>query len=170
LPVSPKITTRLYPVQFGEVRDRLAADLAANYDFALHLGQAPGSSLIRLEQVAINVGGDVGQTPDRYFTLCDDGPMAYRAPLPLDVWRRKLREAGLPVEVSYHAGTYLCNATLYWSCHLGQQMGLKTRSAFVHLPLELSQVLHGSLDQPSLPASVTAEALRLMLSELEQMD
>ena len=76
LPASPKITTRLYPVDFSQVRQRLADDLAANYDFALHLGQAPGSALIQLEALGVNVGGDVGQSPDQYYPLTDDGPEA----------------------------------------------------------------------------------------------
>src|SRR4051812_15741003 len=66
LPVEPAITTRLYPVDFATMKERLASDLAANYDFALHLGQAPGSTRILLESVAINIGGSSSQSPDQF--------------------------------------------------------------------------------------------------------
>ena len=40
LPIAPEITTRLYPVDFGVMKSRLADDLHGNFDYALHLGQA----------------------------------------------------------------------------------------------------------------------------------
>ena len=46
LPPEPKVVTRRYPVDFASARTRLFEDLAANYDFALHLGQSPGSSRV----------------------------------------------------------------------------------------------------------------------------
>ena len=47
LPTNLKVVTRRYPVDFEAARSRLLDDLAANYDFALHLGQAPGISPLR---------------------------------------------------------------------------------------------------------------------------
>ena len=41
LPDSPRIVTRRYPVDFSQARGKLLEDLAANYDYALLLGQAP---------------------------------------------------------------------------------------------------------------------------------
>ena len=35
-----RITTRRYPVDLFELRQRLTSDLAADYDYAIHLGQA----------------------------------------------------------------------------------------------------------------------------------
>jgi pyroglutamyl-peptidase len=166
LPSEPQITTRLYPVNFMKVKERLAKDLEANYDFALHLGQAPGSTRIQLESHAINVGGSAMQSPDTYRTLVDDGPVAYRSPLPLGPWASMLRDARIPAEISYHAGTYLCNATLYFSCFLVEQMALKTKSAFIHLPLDVSQTAAQAQHMAALPASTSAEGLRLILAEM----
>ena len=39
LPEQPQVTTRLYPVDFSEMKERLEADLSAKFDFALHVGQ-----------------------------------------------------------------------------------------------------------------------------------
>jgi pyroglutamyl-peptidase len=166
LPSEPAITTRLYPVNFAKVKERLAKDLEANYDYALHLGQAPGSTRIQLESHAINIGGSAMQSPDTYRSLVDDGPVAYRSPLPLGNWASMLRDARIPAEISYHAGTYLCNATLYFSCFLAEQMALNTKAAFMHLPLDVSQTAAQAQHMAALPATTSADALRLILCEM----
>ncbi|HVX64126.1 MAG TPA: pyroglutamyl-peptidase I [Pirellulales bacterium] len=165
-PTQPAITTRRYPVDFQAAKERLAQDLKANYDYALHLGQAPRSATIRLEEIGLNVGGGCHEPVERLHPLAADGPTAYRTSLPLGDWSAKLRQAGIPSQVSYHAGTYLCNAMLYWSHYLSEQLGLRTRSAFIHLPLDISQTLGEREELPSLPAGVSAAALRLILNEL----
>ncbi|HTQ39828.1 MAG TPA: pyroglutamyl-peptidase I [Pirellulales bacterium] len=166
LPEEPQITTRLYPVDFSEMKDRLAADLSSNFDYALHLGQAPGSSRIQLEAIGLNIGGSSSQSPDQFRTLTDDGPVAYRSELPLADWAVKLRRAGIPTQVSYYAGTYLCNATLYWSHYLAERMSLSTLAAFIHVPLDISQVVNEPHGTAALPVAVSANAVRLILEEL----
>ncbi len=168
LPAEPAITTRLYPVDLVAVRERLAKDLSGNFDYALHLGQAPGSTRLQLESLAINVGGSSQQTPEEYRPLLVGGPAAYQSPLPLGDWAIMLRNAGVPAGVSYHAGTYLCNATLYFSCYLAEQLALKTRSAFVHVPLDVSQTASQQYPSASMPVSVSAQGLRLILNEMAQ--
>ena len=166
MPVEPEITTRLYPVDFAAVKQRLATDLQAGYDFALHLGQAPGSTRIQLESIAINVGGSSHQSPEEFRPLVDPGPVAYRSPLPLAAWATQLRNADIPAEVSYHAGTYLCNATLYFTCYLAERMELTTKAAFIHLPLDPSQTAMQAQHMASLPAATSAAALRVILKGL----
>ena len=165
-PDQPQITTRLYPVDFSVMKERLASDLSGNFDYALHLGQAPGSSRIQLEAIGLNIGGSSSQSPDQYRPLIDEGPVAYRTNLPLADWAVKLRRAGVPAQVSFHAGTYLCNATLYWSHFLTQRMSLKTQSAFIHVPLDISQVVNEPHGTASLPSHISAQAIRLILDEL----
>lgn len=166
LPPEPQVVTRLYPVDFKQVRTRLEADLAADYDFALHLGQAPGIGRIHLEAVGINVGGHSALLPDQYQPLVEQGPVAFRTALPLSDWAGKLREHGIPAQVSYHAGTYLCNATLYLTHYFAQLRGWKTHAAFIHLPLAPEQVLEERQDYPSLPTPMVAAGLRLILGSL----
>lgn len=166
LPAEPTLVTRLYPVDFAAVKERLANDLRANHDFALHLGQAPGSTRLQLESIAINMGGSSAQRADQFRPLVEGGPVAYQSSLPLGAWAVRLREACVPAEISYHAGTYLCNATLYFSCYLSERMGLKTQSAFVHLPLDPVQTAEQAQGMASLPTSLSAEGLRMILAEL----
>jgi pyroglutamyl-peptidase len=169
LPSQPAVTTRLYPVDFAAVKEKLAGDLRANFDYALHLGQAPGSTRIQFEAFAVNVGGSSHQSPDQFRPLVDGGPAAYRSALPLADWSAQLRDRGIPAQVSYHAGTYLCNATLYFSCYLAERMGLKTRATFVHLPLDMSQTASQAQDMASLPAATSADALRIVLGDLARV-
>lgn len=167
IPGSPRVVTRRYPVDFEKAKARLAEDLAANYDYALHLGQAPGIGRIHLEAIGLNIGGHSSQLPDQFGVLVDDGPVSYRTKLPLASWAGKIREEGIPAQVSYHAGTFLCNAVLYLSQHLAEKGRLKTRSTFIHLPLAPQQVFGERQDLPSLPPEMCADAIRVILRQLD---
>ncbi|MBC8355533.1 MAG: pyroglutamyl-peptidase I [Planctomycetes bacterium] len=160
------ITTRLYPVDFDTVAHRLRNDLEADYDFALHLGQAPGAALVKLEAIGLNVGGRSEQRPEEFHRLVEDGPVAYQSALPLAAWSNILRSEGIPTAVSYHAGSYLCNATLYLSHFFAETMNLKTQTAFVHLPLDFSQTLKQGKELPGLPSSVAGRALHIVVKQL----
>jgi pyroglutamyl-peptidase len=166
LPTGAKLTTRRYPVDFQSMRERLAADLRENYDYALLLGQAPGSARIRLEAIGINVEGNAERPPESFQPLVPEGPAAYRTDLPLGDWVLALRNAGIPAAVSYHAGTYLCNAALYLTHHFTRQHRWITKSAFIHLPLDVTQSVRSDKELPAIPASMSADALRLIIEDL----
>ncbi|QDU77577.1 Pyrrolidone-carboxylate peptidase [Bremerella volcania] len=125
-------TTEILPVDYNLAEPRLG-DLHADwFDFALHLGQSPRIDEYQLEMVALNLKSDP-KTPTS--PLSPFGPTAFASQLPLDTWCQDLREHDLPASVSFHAGTYLCNATYYWSMEIYRQRGLSDRSLFVHVPL-----------------------------------
>ncbi len=166
LPEQPSVTSRLYPVNLAEMRKQLSDDLDGDFDYAVHLGQAPGSTRISLEAVGLNLVGPDPPSIEPRVPLVADGPVAYQTPLPLDQWATKLRQAGIPCGVSYHAGTYLCNATLYLSQYLADHRPSKTQPIFIHLPLELSQVVEDGKDAPALPRTTMAAAVRMLLDEL----
>lgn len=163
LPAEAQVTTRLYPVDYDELRPRLAMDLATPYDVVLHLGQAAGASSLHLEQFALNARRQRLQTSDLVLPLESEGPAAYRSNLPLAAWTRGLRETGVPAELSLHAGDYLCNAAMYWSHYLIEAAGRQPNVAFVHVPIDISQAIHCERETPSLPTEITATALRLLV-------
>ena len=166
MPETPKIVTRLYPVDFDKARQRLSEDLSANYDFALHLGQAPGSARIRLESVGLNRASVPSRSAAECQVLDPTGPAACMSELPLETWANNLRSAGIPASVSHHAGTYLCNALLYYSLYLAKLRGLKTQSAFIHVPLAAEQVVAEATETAWMPAEMVAESLRLILADI----
>lgn len=163
---SADITTRLYPVDFAEVKKRLERDLRDGYDFAIHLGQSPGASCIELEAIGLNVGGRSDQSAEEYEPLMEDGPVAYRSQLPLGKWSQELRSQGIPANVSYHAGAYLCNAMLYLTHYFAEKMSLETQAAFLHLPLDYSQTVEQTKRMPAMPAAMSARALQLIIDQL----
>ena len=140
LPQVPQVTTRLYPVDFEQLRQRLPQDLARGYDIVLHTGQATGSSCIQLETVALNLAHAAGWAGRRMHGFGAGRSLAYRSGLPAAEFSGLLRQSGIPAEVSYHAGTYLCNAAFYLSQHYAASYQLPIQALLVHLPLDPSQV------------------------------
>ena len=153
------ITTRRYPVDLTKMSEHLRKDLQANYDLAIHLGQSPGSTLIKLEVVGLNVRSDGSP-------LIRDAAEAYRSPLALEKCCGSLIEAGIPCEVSHHAGTYLCNAALYLSQHYAHSFGLKTQSLFVHIPLSPAQAARDKGRLASLSTPMASAAVAIILEQL----
>lgn len=165
LPADYEVTTRVYPVEFSAARPLLEADLLQNFELAIHLGQAQNTARIRLEAVGLNVGTVPGRPESDMFGLVANGPAAYQSVLPLTRWAEKLRQEGIPAYVSYHAGTYLCNATLYWAHHfLALNPQLTTPVCFIHVPLDISQVAGLPDDYLTLPSQMTASAVARLIA------
>ncbi len=162
LDTSSTVVTRRYPVDLQATSDRLRKDLLDHYDFAIHLGQSPGSPLIKLESTGLNLRTDGNR-------LIEEAPAAYQTPLPLVGLCAGLREDGIPAEVSHHAGTYLCNAVLYLSQHFTAQLHLNTRSMFIHLPLCPPQVARTGEPLPSCSIKMMAQAVEKSIRWAESL-
>lgn len=160
------LITRRYPVDWDETRRRLYADLASGFDVVLHLGQCPGAAEIRLEALAVNAAGRPGQDTWDLPSLVPGGPEAYRSRLPLERWQKLLTQHDLPSAVSYHAGTFLCNAALYWSHHWLAERGTPGRVGFVHLPLTTQQRLGATESLPCMPLELLVRAVSVILDDL----
>jgi len=156
-----ELVTRRYPVSLGGMSEKLRTDLQGDFDFAIHCGQAPGSARIRVEAVGLNLRTDGSE-------ILADAPAAYRTPLPLERVANQIRAAGIPAGVSHHAGTYLCNASLYLSQHYIATFGMRTRSVFVHVPLAPNQVARENSDSPSMSTPMTSAAIAIMIRELTE--
>ncbi len=154
-----ELTTRRYPVDLTRMSEALRKDLQANFDLAIHLGQSPGSTLVKLEAVGLNVRTD--GTP-----LIKDAAEAYRSTLPLESCQRSLIEAGIPAQVSHHAGTYLCNAAIYLSQHYSRSLALRTQSVFVHLPLAPLQAAKDQAGLASMSTPMASAAIAMILETL----
>ena len=155
-----ELTTRRYPVDLSQMSERLRKDIQHDYDFAIHLGQSPGSPLIKLEAVGLNVRSDGSP-------LIQDAAEAYRSVIPLSKTAANLVNAGIPCELSHHAGTYLCNAAMYLSQHYAKSFGMKTRAAFVHLPLTPAQSARDTDARlPSMSTAMSAAAIALLIDQI----
>lgn len=165
---SATLVTRRYPVDYARLEQALYKDLAQDFDAVLHLGQAPGSPMIRLEALAINAGGSITEGGSGIQRLVSAAPEAYRTRMPLERWAQLLQARSLPAQISYHAGTYLCNAVMFLSHHWMAQAGKTTPVGFVHLPLTTQQVADSRRSLPSLPVETLAEAISALLDDLQQ--
>ncbi len=157
------VTTRRYPVDLNQLQSRLEKDLTLGFDAVLHLGQAPGISRVQMEAIAVNVAGMTEAAGDFFGPLVQNAPVAYRTKFPLDHWNLQLRSSGIPCSVSFHAGTYLCNAAMFLSHHWHEVHNRSCSIGFVHIPLTPEQVLHSRRDLPSMPREQSAEAIGRIL-------
>jgi pyroglutamyl-peptidase len=167
------LVTRRYPVNLPGLKEKLSQDLMRPYEAIIHLGQSPGASSIKLEAIAINAAGCVEDRGDELTEIIPNGPVGFRSNMPLARWASILRNDNIPSSISYHAGTYLCNAAMYLSHHYLHANGQNDRPcqvAFVHLPLATEQVAHQSQSLPSLPVTVLARAIRLLVEDVLQSD
>ncbi|HEV7279604.1 MAG TPA: hypothetical protein VGN57_05275 [Pirellulaceae bacterium] len=129
------VALREYPVEFDQIESRLQKDLTPDVGAMILMGQAPGRTTVDFERFAINAGVEPGSNVDYWFPLEAGGPEGVRSDLPLDEWVQLLKEKGFPLRQSFHAGTYLCNASLYYALRNFQRRGLPGAAAFLHLPL-----------------------------------
>ncbi|MBX3171132.1 MAG: pyroglutamyl-peptidase I [Candidatus Eremiobacteraeota bacterium] len=100
------------------------------------LGLAGGRNCLSLERVAINVND--ARIPDNAGAVPVDeaivakGPVAYWSTLPIKAIRAVWEEAGVPVEISQTAGTFVCNHVFYGLMRSLARSG--GRGGFVHVP------------------------------------
>lgn len=154
-----EITTRRYPVDLPKLTSQLESDLGRDFDLAIHLGQSPGASIVKLESVGLNLRTN-GEP------LVGNAPTAYRSMMDLEGCLEQLLTAGIPAQVSHHAGTYLCNAALFLSQHFGEMMGRRTQSLFVHLPLAPSQVAGERSTLASMSTPMQSAAIAIVANHL----
>ena len=134
-----RVVARELPVSYDGSSAALRAALQdVQPDALISLGVAVGRDVVSLEQVAINLdsAGIEDNDGDR---RCDepivpDGREAYFSSLPVRASFECLRAAGEPVEISYTAGTYVCNHVFYEGQRITRELGLSIPAGFVHVP------------------------------------
>lgn len=157
------LTTRRYPVDLQRLEVRLYKDLEAGYDAVLHLGQSPGASSIHLETIAVNIAGVTYNSGRLWGPLIPGAPTAYQSSLPLNQIRDELLSEKIPASITYHAGTYLCNAIFFLSHHWHAQQGRACKIGFAHFPLITEQVVEKGREMPSLTKLELAKAIARMI-------
>jgi pyroglutamyl-peptidase len=161
-----RIVARRLPVEFGVARDALRQAIRElRPALVLCTGLASGRSAISLERVAINV--DDARIPDNAGRQPVDapvvrrGPAAYFSTLPIKAMYAAIGEAGIPVEVSQSAGTYVCNHVFYGLMHALR--GRRIRAGFVHVPPALDPTAENGSGGALTHDQIVA-ALRIALS------
>ena len=128
----------LLPVSFARAGGMIRELVAGAPDAVICVGEAGGRSSISVERVAVNLMD--ARIPDNDGArpvdgrIAPDGPVAYFATLPTRRIATRLREANIPAELSYTAGTYVCNAVFYALMDAVNRAGKPIPGGFIHVP------------------------------------
>jgi pyroglutamyl-peptidase len=131
----PGVEGAVLPVDYRRVGPALAGLLERSWEAVVLMGVAVQRPTLTIEKVAINYRDpkrpdNAGYCPDPP-ELVPDGPDAYFSTLPIDRLLRVLDREQVPAQISYTAGPYLCNASMYWARHL---LGPDVTCGFIHMP------------------------------------
>lgn len=149
------IHIRRLPVVFGKNGALLEQSIEElDPDIIICVGQAGGRCGLTFEKIAINcqnasVPDNAGNQPHDEPVI-EAGQAAYFATLPLQQMVSACKNAGFKAGISYHAGTYVCNDTMYRLLHLLASGASKARGGFIHVPYVPEQVHDGKTSSQSL--------------------
>jgi pyroglutamyl-peptidase len=133
------IHTAVLPVSAARLPARLSELLeTVRPDVVLGLGESRGSPGVRVERVAVNLLEF--RTPDndgrsiQGMPVVPGGPAAYFATLPAGEMLAAITGTGVRCDMSFSAGTYLCNQMMYLALHWAARSARQPLAGFVHLP------------------------------------
>lgn len=155
-----QLTKLKIPTVFGEASQNvLSVANKIHPDMILCVGQAGGRSDITIEVIAINlrearIPDNVGNQPTNSPVL-NNGPAAYFTTVPVRKMVEAITEKGIPSALSYSAGAFVCNDTLYTLLHFYDETS--TQVGFIHVPYLPEQVKENTV--PSLTLNQIVEAL-----------
>lgn len=154
---SHRIHGLVLPTAFEQAPDcMLEALTTLKPRWVFALGLAGNRSAISIERVAINVID--ARIPDNEGRQPIDVPVQPRAPaayfstLPIPSMVGALKRAGMAVEVSNTAGTFVCNQVFYVLMHAVGRQAQRTpcRAGFIHLPPIVEMGGPGTMPWPQL--------------------
>lgn len=139
-------------------------------DAVLCVGQYGGANCIRVERVAINlrdarIADNAGKQPTDEPVVAG-GPDAYFATIPTREIVDALREQGIPAQLSYSAGTFVCNNLLYCALHESERSNPAPRCGFVHVPYLPEQTKDGNA--PSMGLEMMVKALHIAVEAIAE--
>lgn len=156
------------PVVFGKGPEAVEAAIKeVRPDIVLCVGQAGGRAKITPEFVGINYAD--ARIPDNDGNqpvaekIEPEGPAAYFATLPVKAMVQAMNEAGIPAEVSYTAGTYVCNDVMYALLHMLATRYPGVRGDFLHVPYATEQATHLASATPSMSVEAMTKGLTVAL-------
>ncbi|MBE6878603.1 MAG: pyroglutamyl-peptidase I [Ruminococcaceae bacterium] len=141
---SAEIIKKEIPTVFGKGACEMEKAIEQhNPDYVICVGQAGGRSSISVEKVAINfidarIPDNEGNQPVN-TSIIPDGATAFFSSLPIRAMVENVREHGIPANISYSAGTFVCNEIMYRLLHLIDSKYHHIKGGFIHVPYTTSQ-------------------------------
>lgn len=131
-----------------------------------------GAQLIKLEiptifTKSIQVVKDAVKThhPDMVINVGQaGGPVAYFSTLPVTKMVQNVKAHDLPCEISYSAGTYVCNSIMYRVLHLASKEYPNMKAGFIHVPYSCEQAAKKNGYVASMPLETIAKSLEYAIA------
>ncbi len=160
---------RTLPVIYGEGGKALIEALKElDPDLVICFGLNGTISHIALEEIALNLrSSEIPDSSGRIVVdepIFSEEPLALRSCLPNRIILDELRKNGIPVKISYSAGTYLCNEvffTLMKWCRERARSG-----GFIHVPMatEMIAMIPRSYSTPHMSMEMLLETGKRILA------
>ena len=156
-----RLTKLLIPVLFRQSAEQVI-DTANKLqpDVILCIGQAGGRSSITPEMLGINLRHATIPDNNGYQPIDEPivvgGENAHFTTLPVRKIAESIKANGLPSQVSYSAGAYVCNEVIYTL--LDYYKNTETRVGFIHVPYSTEQN-----KQPSMPLADIVKGLTIAI-------
>jgi len=156
----------LLPVDYDQAAQTLCAKLKSQkWRGWIGFGQAGGRDKISLERVALNwKERDFNQANIRPWTpgpLLEGAQKAFINPMDLAKILAGLKKSKIPSEISFTAGTYICNCVYFFANQTFQDLNSKAFSLFVHVPYLPEQ----SQSEPTMPIEQILKAAELIINQ-----
>ncbi len=163
-----QIIKKQVPVVFDRGREVLAEEVKLHRpDMVLCVGQAGGIDTIHVERIGINlidarIADNDGKQPVD-VPIREDGANAYFSTLPVKAMVERIGAAGVKAELSYSAGSYVCNTLLYEALYLADRFYPQMKAGFIHVPYIPEQVT----ERPDTPSMELADIAKGLLAAIE---
>ena len=135
-------------------------------DVIILVGQAGGRAAITPEVIGINLReAKIADNAGVIFSgepVIDGADAAYFATLPVRDIVEAVGEQGIPSALSYSAGAFVCNDTLYTLLH--HYRDSKVKVGFIHVPFLPEQAKEGV---PSMPLETIVKALEIAIGAIK---
>lgn len=161
-----EVQSLILPVEFENAFLKLKEHLQIyQYSFVILLGQASGRSKIGFEKIALNWqqtehSDETGYKPNTGEILLGE-KLALMSLFDVDLAVNKLKQEKKPVEVSFSAGTYVCNDLYYRALSLFNELKI----VFVHVPM-IKEQIKDSKTQAYIDYSEALDTLKKLIESL----
>ena len=148
------------PVVFKKAADMLIEEIKRVAPaFVISTGLAAGRKAVTPELIAVNlmdarIPDNAGYKPE-WVRISEDSPDGLFTGLPAKEITEAIKNAGIPAELSFSAGTFVCNDLMYRVLDSTKDSGLPF--GFIHVP-------EASVIDPQTASNALTEALKLMIS------
>ena len=167
------ITKMQIPTVFGKAADTVLSGAEKLCpDVIICVGQAGGRTAITPEVVAINlrearIADNEGNQPIN-TSIIPDGPTAYFSSLPIRAMVENVRENGIPANISYSAGTFVCNEVMYRLLYLADKKYHHIKGGFIHVPYTAAQAASKPDGTASMDEKLIAKGLECAILAIVQ--